>query len=256
MLPLIDAISTAIHEKKDLSSLMRVSIFNLPKRTFVQVIFNILDRSIIRSMGTTLRSSTIFKTNHCKDKELIVKVLGGDIYHAIKVNSYIKNKTSLSDSEFMRFKRRCDKIRSNHVLLGVFIEIMYKQSHRPFLTQQQLKTLSASFPTELNQLIAQAFRAYEKGINHIDEKIVEEMLFVLETLYNYNNRNMAFKKLTREDLNDSNENWSLVTLADKIDSCFSRVEKIEKQLFSNDQDQYSCKQAILQTAKLSCLSSS
>lgn len=260
MLPLIDAISVAIHEKKDLSSLMRVSIFNLPKQAFVQRIFTVFDRSIIRPISTqwsiALSSSTIFKTNRCKNKELIVQVLGGDVYHTIKVNSYIKNKTSLSDSEFIKLKRRCDKIRSNRVLLGVFIEIMYKQSHQSFLTQQQLKTLSASFPTELNQLIVKAFQAYKKNVDHVDEKIVQEMLFVLQTLYDYNNRDINFKKPTRENVSVSTEDWSLVTLADKIDSCLERVEKIEKQLFSNDHNQRSCKEAILQAVDLSCLSSS
>jgi predicted nucleotidyltransferase len=218
---------------------MKVPIFGLPRLTLSERISAVWDQSIIQSKISP-------KTKHSQNKELIVEVLGGDIYHAVKVHSYIKNKSSLSDSEFTRLKKRCDKIRSMRILLGVFIEIMYAQSYRALLQKSQLEILKSSFPEELNQLIAEAFQSY-KRINPVKKNPLYEMLFVLETLYDCNK--IDFQKLTRGNIADSNESWDLATLASRIDYCMQRTKRTGEQVFSNSQNREGCKKQLLQDSK-------
>ncbi|HEV3270145.1 MAG TPA: hypothetical protein VGZ69_05810 [Candidatus Rhabdochlamydia sp.] len=156
MLPIIDIVHTAINAGKDLSSLNignkglsslnKVVTAGLPKLTLSQNLWEQGNQFIVRF------NPTYPKTEHMKNKELIAKVLGGDVYHAAKVQGYIKDKLKegkleeFSDSEFARLKTRCDKIRSHQVLLGVFTQIMLHEQMVPLLKNEQLETLLSSLP--------------------------------------------------------------------------------------------------------------
>jgi hypothetical protein len=238
MLPLIHAVIS--HDNKNLSDLEKVPLLGLPKLTLSQKTFEIWNQFLIKL------NITHHKTEHSKNKELIVKVLGGDTYHAVKIHSYIKNKNNFSDSEFTKLKNRCDKIHSNQVLLEAFIEIMHIQKYRAFLTNEQLKTLTDSFPKELTQLIFNGLETY-KRIDNSNENTIEKMLFVLQTLCDYNFPDVDFEKVKQES------KWAVLT--NSINSYLERTKKFEKKLFSNDGDKKACKEAILEAVKknLSCL---
>ncbi|MDQ5956471.1 MAG: hypothetical protein ACH349_04275 [Candidatus Rhabdochlamydia sp.] len=239
MLPLIHAVIS--HDNKNLSDLEKVPLLNLPKLTRPQKAFEIWNQFLIKL------NATHHKTEHSKNKELIVKILGGNTYHAVKIHSFIKNKNNFSGSEFARLKNRCDKIHSNQVLLEVFIEIMHIQKYRAFLTQEQLKILLSSFPEEMTQLIDKGLKTY-KSTNNLNKNATEEMLFVLETLCNYNFTGIDFKKVKQET--------KCTILNSSINSCLERAKKIEEKLFSNNEDKKPCQEAILRAVEknLSCLS--
>jgi hypothetical protein len=74
------------------------------------------------------------------------------------------------------------------------------------------------------------------------------MLFVLETLCNYNFTGIDFKKVKQET--------KCTILNSSINSCLERAKKIEEKLFSNNEDKKPCQEAILRAVEknLSCLS--
>ncbi|MFY9715171.1 MAG: hypothetical protein WAJ84_01005, partial [Candidatus Rhabdochlamydia sp.] len=129
----------------------------------------------------------------------------------------------------------------------VFIEIMHIQKYRAFLTQEQLKILLSSFPEEMTQLIDKGLKTY-KSTNNLNKNATEEMLFVLETLCNYNFTGIDFKKVKQET--------KCTILNSSINSCLERAKKIEEKLFSNNEDKKPCQEAILRAVEknLSCLS--
>jgi hypothetical protein len=181
-----------------------------------------------------------------KNKELIAKVLGGDVYHAAKVQGYIKDKLKegkleeFSDSEFARLKTRCDKIRSHQVLLGVFTQIMLHEQMVPLLKNEQLETLLSSLP-DLKKTMNKGMEVYqefhsEKKASYLNKRMQlrKGQLFVLQTLYDHSFKN----NITSEQLSNMGENkkttlFSIISEG-TINSCLDKRNKFEKSLFGEE----------------------
>ncbi|QZA58416.1 hypothetical protein [Candidatus Rhabdochlamydia porcellionis] len=95
MLLLINSVRTAIDTNKDLALLKRdidlsflnnLFVFGLPKLTLSQNLFEKRNRFIKRF------NPTYPSTKHVIYKERIADILGGNIYHAVKVKGCIKDK--------------------------------------------------------------------------------------------------------------------------------------------------------------------
>lgn len=250
MLPIINIVHTAIHAGKDLSSLnignKGLSSLNgvvtagLPKLTLSQNLWEQVNQFIVRF------NPTYPKTEHMKNKELIAKVLGGDVYHAAKVQGYIKDQLKegkleeFSDSEFARLKTRCDKIRSPQVLLGVFTQIMLHEQMAPLLKNEQLETLLSSLP-DLKKTMNKGMEVYqkfhsEKKASYLNKgmQLRKEQLFVLQTLYDHSSKN----NITSEQLSnmDENKKTTLFSVISEgtINSCLDKRNKFEKSLFREE----------------------
>lgn len=212
----------------------------MPKLTFSQSLFEKGSQLITRCRPTYP------KTGHVKNKELIAKFLGGDVYHAAKVQGYIKDKLKggklgeFSNSEFARLKTRCDKIRSFQVLLGVFTQIMLHEQMAPLLKNEQLETLLSSLP-DLKKTIDKGMEVYqqfhsEKKASYLNKGIQlrQGQLFVLQTLRDYSSKNnITFEKLNNMDENKKTTLFSIISEGN-ITTCLDRKDKFEKLLFREE----------------------
>jgi len=124
------------------------------------------------------------QTKHSKDKETIINHLGRDIYDALKIQGYIKNKSSFSYLEFAKLKKRCNKIRSPEILWGILTEIIYQHRKESFLKEEQLEGLLSS-SSGLKRIMNKGIKAKEWQDIKLKDGIepLEKQLFTLQTLY-------------------------------------------------------------------------
>ncbi|WP_215217635.1 hypothetical protein [Candidatus Rhabdochlamydia sp. W815] len=252
MLLLINAVQAAMDlnkdltplktSKADLSSLNGVFISGLPKLTLSQNIFE-KGNQLIKRFNPTYPT-----TQHVIYKGRIKEVLGWNIYHAVKVKGYIKDKLkNLSNTEFARLKRRCDKIRSPQHLLGVFTEIMHEGRKVPLLKEEQLEQLLASWPG-LKKVIDKGVQTFnqeatKQGIK-LKEKISlkEEQLFVIQTIYDLDSENnITPEKWNRMDRVKKKKLFSLISEGN-INSCLEKRSRFEKTLFAKSPDKKKLKE--------------
>ena len=229
MFPIINSVYHGIREDKELSSLKKLSslkeknsgelsclnsivVYGLPKSTTIKKIFEIGNRVIIKY-------NLAHSKSHSEKKELIAELLGGDIYHAAKVQSYI----SAAVLDFARLKNRCDKIRSLEVLLGVFIEIMHKYRNTSLLTDEQLEELLSSFPG-LSSMVNKGVRACPKDK---PMQFLEARLLVLQVMYDHlSKNNITDDKLQKMDKDKKEELFSFIS-GGIIQSCLKKRSAFE-----------------------------
>ncbi|PWU16172.1 MAG: hypothetical protein C5B45_01025 [Chlamydiae bacterium] len=247
MLLLINAVHTAIHENKDVSSLKSnrqdlcslnsVFINGLPKLTISQNLIEKGNRCVRRLCPICPT------TKHSREKERITELLGGDIYHAVKVKGCIKNKLrNLSNVEFARLETRCNRIRSPQHILGVFIENMYEKRRVPLFTEEQLEKLLSSWK-ELKDVIDQGVQFFKQEAANqkilLKKKISlqEEQLFVIQTLYDLSSENnITLEKWKSMDKNTKEKLFAIISQGN-INQCLGKIDTFEKRLFEKSPNQ-------------------
>lgn len=245
MLLLINSVRTAIDTNKDLTLLKRdidLSFLNnlfvsgLPKLTLSQNLFERGNRLVKRF------SPTYPSTKHVIYKERIADILGGNIYHAAKIKSCIKDKLkNLSNAEFASLKTRCDKIRSPQHLLGVFTEIMHEGRMVPLLKESQVDSLLSSWK-ELKKIIDKGVQTFKQEATNQKVKLKESIslnekqLFVIQTLYDLSSEN----NITPEKWNSMDqvkkEQLFLAISEGNMNNCLNKRSAFEKRLFGENPD--------------------
>lgn len=235
MFPIINSVYNGISEDKELSPFKKFSslkeknsgelsclnsivTYGLPKSTISQKISETWDRVI--------KDGFVHSRSQLEKKELIVDLLGGDIYHAAKVQSYI----NASVLDFAHLKNRCDKIRSLEVLLGVFIEIMHKYRNTSSLTDEQIEELISSFP-HLSNIVNKGVRAC---LQDKPMQFLETRLLVLQVMYDHiSKNNISDDKLQKMDKDKKQQLFSFISEG-IIQSCLKKRSVFEKSFFKEN----------------------
>jgi hypothetical protein len=240
MFPLINVVQDAISNKKerffkdianegDLASLNRIFTDGIPKMTLCQ---KFLQK---RNQFAATFNRPYLQTKHSQDKEIIANHLSRDIYDALKVQGYIKNKSNFSCLEFVKLKKRCNKIRSPEILWGTLTEIIHQHRKGLFLKEEQLEALLSS-SSDLKRIMNKGIKAKEWQDIKLKDGIepLEKQLFILQILYDGNcKHNVTSEKLDKMDEEQCKKLFSVISEG-TIRNCLNKRKLFEKSLFAEN----------------------